>query len=148
MVRRTYQPLAPSLCLQLHRISENPNAFDFGFNQITRQTITRGGNKIAIWLPVPAQFRIRRPGRTGGRPSDDDHAGFQGKVCREKMDEVGASPNHISSIAELAQLAVYSRSNVKYLRVRNFVGGNDARAQRGAAIKCLSPSQLIPSKFP
>ena len=28
----TYQPLAPSLCLQLHRISKHPNSFNFGFD--------------------------------------------------------------------------------------------------------------------
>ena len=62
------------------------------------------------------------------------------------MDKIGASPNHVSGIAELAQLAVYSRADVKHLRVWNLVGGDDARAEWCAAIKCLSPAKLIPSK--
>ena len=33
------------------------------------------------------------------------------------MDKIGASPNHVSGIAELAQLAVYSRADVKHLWV-------------------------------
>ena len=62
------------------------------------------------------------------------------------MDKIGASPNHVSGVAELAQLAVYSRADVKHLWVWNLVGGDNARAEWCAAIKRLSPAQLIPSK--
>ena len=62
------------------------------------------------------------------------------------MDKFGASPNHVSGIAELAQLAVYSRADVERLWIWNLVGGDNTRAKWCAAIERLSPAQLIPSK--
>jgi hypothetical protein len=117
-----------------------------GFYQIAWQTIACGRDKSVLGLPASSKLSIRRPSGTGRRPGDDDHTRLQSEAGREKMDEIGTTPNHISSIAELAQLAVYSRADVKYPRVWNFVGGDDPRAKWCAAIKSLSPTQLVPSE--
>ena len=54
------------------------------------------------------------------------------------MDEFGTSPNHVSSVAELAQLAVDPGADIKFLPIGNLVGGYDPRAKRCAAVKSLS----------
>jgi hypothetical protein len=119
-------------------ISKNADSLNFRFDQIARQAIACSGNQSSSGLPTSSKLMIGRPSGPSWRPGDDDHTRLQGEVRGEEVNEIGTSPNHVSSIAELTQLAIYFRADIEYLRIWNLIGRNDPRPS-GALVSKAFP---------
>src|SRR5262245_39597596 len=127
------------------RVSEYPDPGELVLDPVAGPEIALRRNQRLAAVPADpfaAELGVHRPGGPAGGTGEDNEPRLQREADREEVDQVGAGEDHVPGRSRLAQLAVDARAKPQLLRVRDLVGGDDARPERAGGLERLAAPDL------
>src|SRR5438874_4261161 len=129
---------------RLHPVLQRPDLLDRAGDDVAGGEIAGRPYDVVALVADAAEFRIAGPAGAAGRAGADHHAGAQGEVGREEVDQVGDAELHAAGAVVLPDLAIHRRAQRERLRVGDLVGGHQAGPERRRAVEVLARAQLVP----